>query len=322
MGKLIAGWVRPANRERGSDQAGESRNFVMRGWGDWGAELILQLEACKRGALEWVYRGWGKSWEVVGSGWNGGVGKAASRGHRSIQKIGTERDCRRGWLAADQRENLMGLWRPSSRSAWRGEWDTEFGEGNVGHTGNREGNRRMWEDRGLSQDGGGGGGRRCGSWGWGKKSSRGKINGLWKGLQGRGERDTEQRRVGMMEVGKNDGGGGGLWGPWRGKGMVVRRSGGGSGSGSGGLRRRQQRPKAAAAAAAAGRLHTDNSWTRQGEAAVSAARTAAARGGAAAAEAAVGLLPCSSLSSHLRGRRLLSFFKWRLGFVGGSLPLL
>ena len=40
--------------------------------------------------------------------------------------------------------------------------------------------------------------------------------------------------------------------------------------------------------------------------------TTAARGGAAAvatAEAAVGLLPCSSLSSHLRGMRLLSFFK-------------
>ena len=40
--------------------------------------------------------------------------------------------------------------------------------------------------------------------------------------------------------------------------------------------------------------------------------TAAARGGAtavAAAEAAVGLLPCSSLSSHLRGMMILSFFK-------------
>ena len=39
---------------------------------------------------------------------------------------------------------------------------------------------------------------------------------------------------------------------------------------------------------------------------------AAARGSAAAvvaAEAAVGLLPRSSLSSHLRGRALLSFFK-------------
>ena len=31
--------------------------------------------------------------------------------------------------------------------------------------------------------------------------------------------------------------------------------------------------------------------------------------GRAAAEAAVGLLPRSSLSSHLRGRGLLSFFK-------------
>ena len=61
----------------------------------------------------------------------------------------------------------------------------------------------------------------------------------------------------------------------------------------------------AAAAAAAGRQHASFSRTRQGEAAVSAA----ARGGAAAAEAAVSLLPCSSLSSHLRGRVLLSFFK-------------
>ena len=91
-------------------------------------------------------------------------------------------------------------------------------------------------------------------------------------------------------------------------------------------RRRQRRPEAAAAAAAAaaaGRLHANNSWTRLGEAAVSTTGTSAAYGGAAAgtavacggatavaaAEAAVGLLPCSSLSSHLRGRMLLSFFK-------------
>ena len=58
-------------------------------------------------------------------------------------------------------------------------------------------------------------------------------------------------------------------------------------------------------------------WSRQGEAAVSAA----ARGHATAAtEAAVGLLPQPSLSSHLRGRSLFSFFKWRLGFVGGHFP--
>ena len=52
------------------------------------------------------------------------------------------------------------------------------------------------------------------------------------------------------------------------------------------------------AAAAAGRLHDVNQRTRQGE----AMGTAAARGGAAAvaAVAAVGLPPCSSLSSHLR----------------------
>ena len=48
--------------------------------------------------------------------------------------------------------------------------------------------------------------------------------------------------------------------------------------------------------AAAGRLRDDNQRTRQGEAAASAAGTAAARGGVAA----VGLPPCSSLSSHLR----------------------
>ena len=67
-----------------------------------------------------------------------------------------------------------------------------------------------------------------------------------------------------------------------------------------------------AVAAAAGGLHVDIQRTRQGEAAVSAASTAAARGGAAAvvaAGAAVGLLPCSSLSSHLRGMMILSFFK-------------
>ena len=67
----------------------------------------------------------------------------------------------------------------------------------------------------------------------------------------------------------------------------------------------------AAAAAAAGELYDVDPGTKQGEAAASAAGTAAARRGAAAvvaAEAAVGLPPCSSLSSHLRGETLL-FFK-------------
>ena len=77
-------------------------------------------------------------------------------------------------------------------------------------------------------------------------------------------------------------------------------------SSGGGLRRR---------AAVAGELHNVDPGTRQGEAAASAAGTVAARRGAAAvaaaeaaAEAAVGLPPCSSLSSHLRGDLLL-FFK-------------
>ena len=65
-------------------------------------------------------------------------------------------------------------------------------------------------------------------------------------------------------------------------------------------------------AAVVGWLHAGNQRTRQGEAAGLAAGMAAARGGAAAvaaAEAAVGLLPCSSLCSHLRGMIILSFFK-------------
>ena len=49
-----------------------------------------------------------------------------------------------------------------------------------------------------------------------------------------------------------------------------------------------------------------NQWPGQGVAAVVAAAAAAAAG---AATTAVGLLPRPSLSSHLRGRALLSFFK-------------
>ena len=76
----------------------------------------------------------------------------------------------------------------------------------------------------------------------------------------------------------------------------------------------------AAAAAAAGRLRAGQSRTKQGEAAVSATGTAAARGGAAAvaaAEAAVGLLPCSSLSSHLRGEETPFFLQMTARVCGG-----
>ena len=93
------------------------------------------------------------------------------------------------------------------------------------------------------------------------------------------------------------------------------RGGEGDGGDGAAIWRRRRRPEAAATAAAAGRLHDVNQGTRQGEAAASAAGTtaarggasaasaagtAAARGGAAAAVAAIGLPPCSSLSSHLR----------------------
>ena len=51
-------------------------------------------------------------------------------------------------------------------------------------------------------------------------------------------------------------------------------------------------------------------WPGQGMAAVVAAAAAAQmRAAAATAATAVGLLPRPSLSSHLRGRALLSFFK-------------
>ena len=96
----------------------------------------------------------------------------------------------------------------------------------------------------------------------------------------------------------------------KGAGMTEIGWSGGEGGGGAAVWRRR-RPEAAVAAAAAGELHDVDPGTKQGEAAAEAAGTAAARRGAAAvaaAEAAVGLPPCSSLSSHLRGETLL-FFK-------------
>ena len=114
----------------------------------------------------------------------------------------------------------------------------------------------------------------------------------------------------MGEPGAMVEGGGDLW-----RGMGCRQGWVGRGSGGNGVEKlevrggatkrgdnvtmirrrwRRRRPEAAAAATAAGRLHADNTRSRQGEAAVSAAGTAAARSGVAAvavAEAAVGLLP-------------------------------
>ena len=76
----------------------------------------------------------------------------------------------------------------------------------------------------------------------------------------------------------------------------------GAGSGGGGAR----------AAIATGTTTTTTGLVgpRQGKAMASTAGAAAARNrAAAAAEAAVGLLPRSSLSSHLRGSSVLSFLK-------------
>ena len=52
-----------------------------------------------------------------------------------------------------------------------------------------------------------------------------------------------------------------------------------------------------------------NPWPGQGLAAVVAAAAVAVAARKRAAAAAVGLLPRPSLSSHLRGRSLISFFK-------------
>ena len=76
------------------------------------------------------------------------------------------------------------------------------------------------------------------------------------------------------------------------EGMAARRSEGGGG----GLRRRLEDGGVAVTV-------EKNPWPGQGVAAVVAAVVAAA------AAASVGLLPRPSLSSHLRGRALLSFFK-------------
>ena len=93
-------------------------------------------------------------------------------------------------------------------------------------------------------------------------------------------------------------------GLWRRGGKEMAANGwGGEERGGGVAVWRRRRPEAAAAEG----LHDVDPGAKQGEAAASAASTAAARRGAAAM-AAVGLPPCSSLSSHLRGESLL-FFK-------------
>ena len=94
---------------------------------------------------------------------------------------------------------------------------------------------------------------------------------------------------------------------WRGMLAEVER-GGGAGGEDGGTAVQWRRRRLEDGGVA--RTAKKNPWPGQGVAAVVAAATA------------VGLLPRPSLSSHLRGRELLSFFKCRLGFVGGSLPLL
>ena len=112
-----------------------------------------------------------------------------------------------------------------------------------------------------------------------------------EGLDGKPGRGVEEVReigaTGRVRGGAGAGGGAGEWPEMEVEveRMAVRRSGGGGG---GGLR------------TAASRRWGEEPWPGQGVAAVVTA---------AAAAGAVGLLPRPSLSSHLRGRSLLSFFK-------------
>ena len=100
-----------------------------------------------------------------------------------------------------------------------------------------------------------------------------------------------------------------VYGEVRGGGGVMEQFSGGGGSG-GQWRRRRRRVDCT----------LGNTRPKQGEATVSAAVAAAARGGAAAvaaAEVAVGLLPRSSLSSHLRGRGTPFFLQMTARVCGG-----
>ena len=156
-----------------------------------------------------------------------GMGNGNNRGKDAYQKIcrprksekwrdggGGEENRWRGMTCGGLKGKLMGLWRPS-RGVRGGE--------NLGRemqvtreTG--RGNSECGKIGILSRDGGGGGGRRCWSWGWRKKSSKGKIDGLWKGLQGGGSvmpsrggwRDGD-REIGGGGVGRKVCGGGKGW---------------------------------------------------------------------------------------------------------------
>ena len=169
--------------------------------------------------------------------------------------------------------------------------DLKSGTRSDGESGERDETRGWYRERtgsgieseevGLSRQGGGGGEHdRCGS---------GNSGGLT------GKMTVEKWSVGMEVLAGRRARDGGCW--RRGWPEACRR-----------WRGWQCGGPEAAAAAAWGRRHRDDGgeepWPGQGVVAVVAA-------------AAVGLLSWPSLSSHLRGRSLISFFKWRLGFVGG-----
>ena len=153
----------------------------------------------------------------------------------------------------------------------------------------REGERGSWRGNGMRREGEER--QRSGkSVGGGESFTgcrQGDQRGRWRRPEdGRGSRRTTGReadaRGSMRRTRVGARGGAGGWSEI--EVMVAQRSGGGGGGG--GLR-----------TAASAVTMEKNPWSGQGVAAVDAAA------------AAVGLFPWPSLSSHLRGRSLLSFFK-------------
>ena len=141
----------------------------------------------------------------------------------------------------------------------------------------------------------------------GEVEREGNLEGSWRSVRRKRRRMANQggdprRWEGEVELEEEDGGDGGGTTEKMQQG-AARTVDGGGGDGGTAIRRRGWRRWPEAAAAAGGRRRRNDRgeepWPGQG---VTAARRRAA-------VAAVGLLPRPSLSSHLRGRALLSFFK-------------
>ena len=168
-------------------------------------------------------------------------------------------------------------------------------------------NRSVWEFRkGGAGEGIGEIDRERREDGWGCRKVSGRSLGRFSGETGRwpegggdaGERWSGRRswRRGLPEACRRLAGDGG--------------GDGGGDDGGAAIRRRRRRQRRRLEDSGVAMIVEKNQWPGQGVAAAVAAAAARRRAAAAAAATtAIGLLPRPSLSSHLRGRTLLSFFK-------------